>query len=184
MCKDNSTKWMPFPCHSPSDLPWRTINHYQETSFGRIYVQQTGWEIDILGAAPYLLQVAVTYASCIEQPISRLFYALCANYNLIILTTDAVNAFANADAPSIRRWRLRRMVISINLELMLIAPIVFRLNMHFKDTPNHHDFGKNKLIVSSKTSWTWYQQHMNEVYILEYSRGIVFYWIDKLTTLP
>ena len=52
-------------------------------------------------AAPYLHQVAVTYASCIEQPISRLFYALCAYYNLIILTTDAVNAFANADAPSI-----------------------------------------------------------------------------------
>ena len=52
-------------------------------------------------AAPYLHQVAVTYASCIEQPISRLFYALCAHFNLIILTTDAVNAFANADAPTI-----------------------------------------------------------------------------------
>ena len=33
--------------------------------------------------------------------MSRLFYALCSVHNLIILTTDAVNAFANADAPSI-----------------------------------------------------------------------------------
>ena len=52
-------------------------------------------------AAPFLHEVAATYASCIEQPILRLFYALCAYQNLVILTTDAVNAFANADAPTI-----------------------------------------------------------------------------------
>ena len=34
-------------------------------------------------AAPYLHQVAVTYASCIEQPVSRLFYAFCSIHNLI-----------------------------------------------------------------------------------------------------
>jgi hypothetical protein len=52
-------------------------------------------------AAPFLHAIAQTYASCIEHPSSRMYYGLCAIWNLIILTTDVVNAFANAPAPSI-----------------------------------------------------------------------------------
>jgi Reverse transcriptase (RNA-dependent DNA polymerase) len=52
-------------------------------------------------AAPYLHEIAVTYASCIDQPVSRLFYGLSVHFGLTIVSTDAVNAFANADAPSI-----------------------------------------------------------------------------------
>ena len=43
--------------------------------------------------------LAHTYASCIEQPAARLFYALAALEGMIIHGADASNAFAEAPAP-------------------------------------------------------------------------------------
>jgi hypothetical protein len=54
-----------------------------------------------LRAAPELHDSAQTYASCIEQPCQRLFYSLSAASGYYVCKTDAVNAYANAHAPSI-----------------------------------------------------------------------------------
>ena len=51
-------------------------------------------------AAPELHQDAITYASCIELPCMRLFFALAAVSNYFVLLTDAVNAYANARGPT------------------------------------------------------------------------------------
>jgi hypothetical protein len=82
-------------------------------------------------AAPYLRQIAVTYASCIEQPVSRLFYGLSVHYGLTIVSTDAVNAFANADAPSVptfvrvdaaySEWYLHRFGITLDRNMVVEA---------------------------------------------------------------
>ncbi|KAI2501346.1 retrotransposon [Fragilaria crotonensis] len=49
-------------------------------------------------AAPEL-KLANTYSSCIEQPIMRLFFALCANEGYLIIKVDATNAYANSPPP-------------------------------------------------------------------------------------
>ncbi|KAI2490990.1 Reverse transcriptase (RNA-dependent DNA polymerase) [Fragilaria crotonensis] len=49
-------------------------------------------------AAPEL-KLANTYSSCIEQPIMRLFFALCANEGYSIIKVDATNAYANSPPP-------------------------------------------------------------------------------------
>jgi hypothetical protein len=51
-------------------------------------------------AAPALHQFAETYASCIEQPCMRMFFAIAAARGLIIHTGDCTNAYANADSPT------------------------------------------------------------------------------------
>jgi hypothetical protein len=57
-----------------------------------------------LRAAPELHDSAHTYASCIEQPCQRLFYSLSAASGYFVCKTDAVNAYANAHAPSITTY--------------------------------------------------------------------------------
>jgi hypothetical protein len=51
-------------------------------------------------AAPALHHFAETYASCIEQPCMRMFFAIAAARGLIIHTGDCTNAYANADSPT------------------------------------------------------------------------------------
>jgi hypothetical protein len=51
-------------------------------------------------AAPWLHQFAQTYASCIEQPCMRLFFALAAIYGLIITFGDTSNAFQQSPPPT------------------------------------------------------------------------------------
>ena len=43
----------------------------------------------------------VTYASCVEQPCMRMFFAIASIHNLYVLATDAVNAYANAPGPTV-----------------------------------------------------------------------------------
>ena len=49
-------------------------------------------------AAPEL-KLANTYSSCIEQPIMRLFFALCAIEGYLSIKVDATNAYANSPPP-------------------------------------------------------------------------------------
>lgn len=49
-------------------------------------------------AAPEL-KLANTYSSCIEQPIMRLFFAICANEGYSVIKVDATNAYANSPPP-------------------------------------------------------------------------------------
>ena len=51
-------------------------------------------------AAPWLRQFVQTYASCIEQPCMRLFYALSAALGLIIVFADTKNAYQQAPPPT------------------------------------------------------------------------------------
>jgi hypothetical protein len=51
-------------------------------------------------AAPWLHQFAQTYASCIEQPCMRLFFALAAVYGLISTFADTANAFQQSPPPT------------------------------------------------------------------------------------
>ena len=43
--------------------------------------------------------LAHTYASCVEQPASRLYYALAAMEGMTVIGADASNAFAEAPPP-------------------------------------------------------------------------------------
>jgi hypothetical protein len=52
-------------------------------------------------AAPKLHALAKMYASCVEQPIFRLFCALSAGLNLLIYGGDAQDAFAHSPAPKV-----------------------------------------------------------------------------------
>ena len=46
-----------------------------------------------------VLVLAKTYANCIEQTSSRLFYAVAAAENLLVCGADVSNAFAEAPPP-------------------------------------------------------------------------------------
>jgi transposase InsO family protein len=52
-------------------------------------------------AAPMLHGAAKTYASCVEQPCMRMFFALCAVSGMSLYGADATNAFANSPPPSV-----------------------------------------------------------------------------------
>ena len=52
-------------------------------------------------AAPRLHAMAETYASCIEQPVFRLFLALSASLNYLLFGGDAQDAFAHSPAPTV-----------------------------------------------------------------------------------
>ena len=52
-------------------------------------------------AAPILHALALTYSSCVEHPIQRLFLAISANLDLKIYGGDAKDAFAHSPAPSV-----------------------------------------------------------------------------------
>ena len=53
-------------------------------------------------AAPQLHHADLeTYASCIDLPCMRFFFSIAASINYFVLLTDAVNAYANANGPSI-----------------------------------------------------------------------------------
>ena len=54
-----------------------------------------------LRAAPWLRDMVSTYASCIEAPCMRLFFALCAANNLTVITADTTNAFQQSPPPSV-----------------------------------------------------------------------------------
>jgi hypothetical protein len=69
-------------------------------------------------AAPWLRDMAQTYASCIEQPCMRLFFALSAIHGCTVTIADTKNAFQQAPGPTekcylavdeaIQSWYLKR----------------------------------------------------------------------------
>jgi hypothetical protein len=52
-------------------------------------------------AAPWLRQFVQTYASCIEQPCMRLFFALSAALGLTVVFADTKNAYQQSPPPSV-----------------------------------------------------------------------------------
>ena len=50
-------------------------------------------------AAPWLRNLAQTYASCIEQPCQRLFFSIAASESLIVCYGDTTNAFQQSPPP-------------------------------------------------------------------------------------
>jgi hypothetical protein len=51
-------------------------------------------------AAPWLHHFAQTYASCIEQPCQRLFFAVAAAMGLVVTVGDTTNAFQQSPPPT------------------------------------------------------------------------------------
>ena len=51
-------------------------------------------------SAPWLRDFAQTYASCVEQPCMRLFFALSAALGLVVTVADTTNAFQQSPPPS------------------------------------------------------------------------------------
>ena len=52
-------------------------------------------------AAPLLHAIAMTYSSCVEHPIQRLFFAIAANLNLKVFGGDAKDAYGHSPGPEI-----------------------------------------------------------------------------------
>ena len=89
-------------------------------------------------AAPELHAAAQTYASCVEQPCMRLFFALSAALGLVVLSTDADNAYANSPAPktptyvriddAYAEWYYHR--YGKNIDRSLVLPVLHALQGH------------------------------------------------------
>jgi Reverse transcriptase (RNA-dependent DNA polymerase) len=89
-------------------------------------------------AAPELHAVAHTYASCIEQPCMKLFFALCAGMLMLIFKTDADNAYANSPPPgrptfvrvdnAYAEWYLARH--GVLLDRSMVLPVLHALQGH------------------------------------------------------
>jgi hypothetical protein len=57
-------------------------------------------------SAPWLRQFAQTYASCIEQPCMRLFFAIAAAKGLTITVADTANAYQQSPPPTTKCYLL------------------------------------------------------------------------------
>ena len=55
-------------------------------------------------AAPLLHAIAMTYSSCVEHPIQRLFFAIAANLNLKVYGGDAKDAYGHSPGPEISTY--------------------------------------------------------------------------------
>ena len=98
--------------------------------------------------------LAETYATCVEQPACRLFWALTAALGLIVLGADAGNAFAEAPPPvepfymqvddQFREW-WTECLHSPPPPLALSCPCA----MLSKGIQRRHDCGSNTFIASS-----------------------------------
>jgi hypothetical protein len=90
-------------------------------------------------SAPWLRDVAQTYASCIEQPCMRLFFALSAIHGCTVTIADTKNAFQQSPPPTedcflqideaIHSWYLKRFGISLNARTHVI-PVKKALQGH------------------------------------------------------
>ena len=89
-------------------------------------------------AAPELRAAAQTYASCIEQPCQRVFFALCAGLGLTALSADATNAYANSPPPTVPTfvriddayadWYKER--FGVDLDRRMVLPVLHALQGH------------------------------------------------------
>jgi hypothetical protein len=84
-------------------------------------------------AAPWLREFAHTYASCIELPCMRLFFAICGRLCMIIVYGDTDNAYQNAPPPTepcyleiddaYRSWYKKRTGIDIDPRAYVIPAL-------------------------------------------------------------
>ncbi len=51
-------------------------------------------------AVPWLREAVKTYASCIDQSSMKLFFALAAVHNTIVIITDTMNAYQQSLPPT------------------------------------------------------------------------------------
>jgi hypothetical protein len=89
-------------------------------------------------AAPTLHRLVQTYSSCVEQPVQRLFFALCALLGFVVYGGDAKDAFAHSPPPNIPtfvaiddayfEWFLLRFGIRLNRDYVL--PVCHALQGH------------------------------------------------------
>jgi Reverse transcriptase (RNA-dependent DNA polymerase) len=89
-------------------------------------------------AAPNLHRLADTYASCIDQPCMRLFFALASGLGLILYGADCTNAYANAPSPThptylriddmYADWYLRR--FGVDVDRGMVLPVLKALQGH------------------------------------------------------
>jgi hypothetical protein len=89
-------------------------------------------------AAPMLHQVASTYASCVEQPVQRLFFALAAANDMKVYGGDATDAFAHSPPPSVptyvsiddayAEWYYER--FGVHLDRGMVLPVLHALQGH------------------------------------------------------
>ena len=103
-----------------------------------------------------------TYANCVNQTSSQLFYALSAGENLLIFGADFSNAFAKApqkNKASTSAQIERFMIGGFSIKAATPSPRVTSslLFPQCKATPNRHGYGKNTPTLSSD-DWDLHQQ--------------------------
>jgi hypothetical protein len=89
-------------------------------------------------AAPKLHALAETYASCVEQPVSCLFFALAAALNYLVYGGNVQDAFAHSPAPKIptfvriddafAEWYKHR--FNLDLDRRQVLPVQHALQGH------------------------------------------------------
>ena len=83
-------------------------------------------------AAPILHALALTYSSCIEHPIQRLFFSLASQFNKFVYGGDAKDAYAHFPGSHIKtymaindayaEWHNRK--FGIDLDQQMVLPII------------------------------------------------------------
>jgi hypothetical protein len=98
-----------------------------------------------------------TYANCVDQTSSCLFYALSAGENLLVFGADVSNAFAEAPPPNKASTfdQIKRFAIggySTKAARPSQKGMSYLLSRPCKATLNRHACGKSTLTLSSETS--------------------------------
>ena len=101
------------------------------------------------------ITMAHTYASCLEQQASRMFWSLAALNGMTVIGADAGNAFAEADPPEdplfmsidnqYQQWWTEHLKKPPSPKVLS-----FRFNMPFRDTQKARAFGRNISTTSYK----------------------------------
>jgi hypothetical protein len=83
--------------------------------------RKLGW-IEVVGTT--LCNYGHTYASCIEQPCQRLFFAIATSQNIVVTFADMTNAFQQSPPPTEQcyleiddayaSWHLKRFVKDVD----------------------------------------------------------------------
>jgi Reverse transcriptase (RNA-dependent DNA polymerase)/GAG-pre-integrase domain len=105
-------------------------------------------------AAPALHGEAKTYASCVEHPCMRIFFALSAVLGMTTFGADATNAFANSPPPAVPTfvriddayadWYLERH--GVELDRSMVLPVLHALQGH-PESGSHWEQTINKILL-------------------------------------
>jgi hypothetical protein len=75
-------------------IQWSNVIKPDGTRKARACLNGSKW------AAPHLRQFAQTYASCIEQPCMRMFFAIAAAKGLVVTSADTTNPYQQSPPPT------------------------------------------------------------------------------------